>query len=381
MGKTVDEGFREFHGTLTPTRGESQAAKSQRIAVEACLRKSFEITRFFHTGSFGNGTSIQGYSDVDYFACIPAKHLRQHSFTMLQEVREALLGCFQSADIAIRPPAVRVRFATGAPESIEVVPADFIHRDQGGNFIYEIADGAGGWLRSSPDAHKNYVDEVDRKLDGKVKPLVRLLKAWKYYHGAPIRSFYLELHVTRYASQKKSIAYSSDVRNILKLLLENRLATLQDPKGISRHILPCASEAQRTDVLSKLAIAFTRAEKAREAEKAGNIRGAYEWWNLVFARKFPGYDALPLRCSDLLEVASKRVHEQGTGTVFAPNAAWSRQNWRRIPIGVSLVLRSWLIHLAEIQRLFSLHIYGTVVRASPLEGATQHGVYRMGCVR
>ncbi len=223
MEKTVDEGFREFHGTLTPTRGESQAAKSYRISIEICLKKSFEITRFVHTGSFGNGTSIRGYSDVDYFACIPTENLQQNSFTTLQEVREALLGRFQNADISIRPPAVRVRFGADASESIEIVPADFIQRDKSGNLIYEIADGAGGWLLSSPDAHNDYVDEVDRKLGGKVKPLVRLLKAWKYYHSAPIRSFYLEIYVAHYAL---SLSISHPVHRRLKSLMHSRSLNL-----------------------------------------------------------------------------------------------------------------------------------------------------------
>jgi len=290
MGKTVDEGFRKLHGSLTPTHEESQAAKSHRVSIEACLKKSFEITRFVPTGSFGNGTSIRGYSDIDYFACIPTKKLQQDSFTTLQDVREELLGHFQDADIAIRPPAVRVRFGADAFESIEIVPADFIQKDQGGDPIYEIADGTGGWLRSSPDTHNTYIRDVDKKLGGKVKPLISLLKAWKYYHSAPIRSFYLEIYVAQYAAHKKSLVYSRDVRTILKLLREDQLAKLKDPKGITQSILPCLSEAQKSHALSKLEFACPLAEKAREAEAAGKISDAFDWWNLVFARKFPSYD-------------------------------------------------------------------------------------------
>ncbi len=290
MGKTVDEGFREFHGTLTPTRVQSQSAKRHGASIRTCLLNSFEVTRFVRTGSFGNGMSIRGYSDVDYFACISTKNLYEDSFTTLQEVREVLLGRFQDADITIRPPAVRVRFGTDASDSTEIVPADFIQRDNGGNLIYEIADGAGGWLRSSPDAHNNYVDEVDRKLGGKVKPLVSVLKAWKYYHGANIRSFYLEMYVAQYASQKKSILYSRDVSNILKVLWENQLAALQDPKGIIGNISPCSTKAQKSHALSKLDFASTRAEEARAAENAGKISDAFYWWNVVFAKKFPSYD-------------------------------------------------------------------------------------------
>jgi hypothetical protein len=290
MGKTVDEGFRKFHGTLTPTYEQSQSAKKHRVSIETCLEKSFEITRFVPTGSFGNGTSIRGYSDVDYFACIPIKNLYENSTRTLQEVREVLLGRFQDAAISMRPPAVRVRFGADASDSTEIVPADFLQGDHGGNFIYKIADGAGGWLRSSPDAHNNYVDEVDRKLGGKVKPLVSVLKAWKYYHGVPIRSFYLEIYVAHYASQKKSILYSRDVRNILTLLWENQLPASQDPKGIIGNILPCATKAQKFHTLSKLDFASARAEEARAAENAGKISDAFYWWNVVFAKKFPSYD-------------------------------------------------------------------------------------------
>jgi len=112
VGKTVDEGFREYHGTLTPTRGESQAAKSHRASIEACLKSNFEMNRFFRTGSFGNGTSIRSHSDVDYFACIPAENLKQNSFTTLQEVQKALIDRFYNIDISITTPAVKVCFGT-----------------------------------------------------------------------------------------------------------------------------------------------------------------------------------------------------------------------------------------------------------------------------
>ena len=289
MGKTVDEGFREFHGTLTPTRGESQAAKSHRASIEACLKSNFGMNRFFRTGSFGNGTSIRGYSDVDYFACIPTENLTQNSFTTLQEIRTALIDRFRSTDISIRTPAVKVCFGMDASETTEIVPADFVTRDKDGNHIYEIPDNNGGWMRSSPDAHNNYVDEVDRELGGKAKSLVRLLKAWKYCRGVPVRSFYLEMRVAKYASRQDFIDYSWDLRNIFKSLWDNQLAALKDPKGISGHISPCSSEAQKFDALSKLQTALGRAEKAQQAEKAGKINEAFYWWNLLFAGRFPSY--------------------------------------------------------------------------------------------
>jgi hypothetical protein len=64
---------------------------------------------------------------------------------------------------------------------------------------------------------------------------------------------------------------------------------MQDPKGISGYVTACATEAKKTDALSKLATAKNRAEKAREAESAGKTSEAFDWWDKVFAGNFPNY--------------------------------------------------------------------------------------------
>ncbi len=144
-------------------------------------------------------------------------------------------------------------------------------------------------MKSSPDAHNAYVAVVDGKLSNKVKPLVRFLKAWKYYRNVPIHSFYLELRVTEYASKEKSIIYSIDIKNIFKKLWDSQLAAIQDPMGVSGYIYPCLSELKKADALSKLKSALDRTEKAREVESAEKIADAFNWWDLVFDGHFPAY--------------------------------------------------------------------------------------------
>ena len=92
--RTVNQGFTTFLQRLTPTSGESTAAKNHRASIEACLKSNFGMTRFFRTGSFGNGTSISGHSDVDYFAEIPARNLKENSTYALREIRDALRSVY-----------------------------------------------------------------------------------------------------------------------------------------------------------------------------------------------------------------------------------------------------------------------------------------------
>jgi len=144
-------------------------------------------------------------------------------------------------------------------------------------------------MRSSPDAHNAYVLRHHQRLAQKVKPLVRFMKAWKFFRQVPISSFYLELRVTKYAEAESSIVYSIDVKRILRWLYDIDLAAMQDPMGISGYIQPCASAAQLADAKSKLLTAMVRAEKAREAEDAGKISDAFYWWRLLYGDQFPSY--------------------------------------------------------------------------------------------
>lgn len=287
MPRSVEEGFTDFLLKLRATTVETDAAKRHRQSIEACLQNNFGLLRFTRIGSFGNGTSISGYSDVDYLASIPTSQLTQSSTYSLEKVKNALSARFPLTGVRVNCPAVTIPFGIYRSETTEIVPADYITED---TFkVYEIADGQGGWMRVSPDAHNAYVTYVDNKLDRKVKPLIRFLKAWKFFRDVPISSFYLEMKVAKYAEQEKVIVYDVDVKNILKSLWDNQLARIQDPMGFSGYISPCKTEAQKEVALSKLLTAYTRAEKARQASAYENPKLAFDWWRLLYDNEFPSY--------------------------------------------------------------------------------------------
>ena len=286
--RTVDQGFRYFLQTLTPTVGESNAAKYHRTSIEACLRNNFNITRFFRTGALGNGTSISGYSDVDYFAEIPLRNLHRVSTYTLVQVRHILNRRFPKTRVRVSCPAILIPFGNDAKESTEVTPADYIGVTTRNRYkVYEIPDCSDGWMRSSPDAHNAYVRSIDRRLGGRVKHLIRFIKAWKYYQNVPISSFYLELRVAKYAEGKSSITYDIDVKGIFSHLYNIQLAQMQDPMGISGYVRPCSTPTRLKNAKSKLATALTRAQNACDAKAQGRIKKAFYWWGLLYNRKFP----------------------------------------------------------------------------------------------
>jgi hypothetical protein len=288
MPRTIDEGFRDFLSTLTPSTTESTVAKNHRESIKSCLETNYSMTNFFRTGSFGNGTSVSGYSDVDYFAVIPTKNHKQDSSVNLTNIKETLATRFPNTGVKVSCPAIVLPFGTNGSETTEIVPADYKRQSNGYN-VYEIADCNGGWMDSSPSTHNAYVKEQDDRLSGKLKPLIRYIKAWKFFRNADISSFYLELRVAKLMESENTIVYSIDIKNILSWLYDNNLPAIQVPKGISGLIKPCKTDAQKTDALSKLNTAKTRAINARQYEEAGDIQNAFYYWNLLFDNKFPSY--------------------------------------------------------------------------------------------
>jgi hypothetical protein len=289
MAKSVEEGFSKFLEKLQPLRTEHERSVSHKSSVSKCLENNWARTNLFETGSFGNGTGVRHHSDTDYFAICPEDAFYENSATTLRFIKETLQGTFTQTLIEVKTPAVRMSFGVHASETLEITPACYhqlIETPGGKRRSYFIPDYEGGWMVSSPSAHNAYVAKQDKRLNGKLKPLIRLVKAWKFYNNLPITSFYLELRVTKYSEGRSSIVFDIDIRNILKLLHDNQLARLQDPMGFSGYVWPCKTEAQKRAALSKLTTGYGRAINACDCRIARPDM-AFEWWQKFFGYEFP----------------------------------------------------------------------------------------------
>ncbi|MBB4603593.1 hypothetical protein HNQ93_004220 [Hymenobacter luteus] len=291
MAKSIDEGFSAFLTWLVPAASEHDKARAHKSSVESCLINGYGCSSFFETGSFGNGTGVRHHSDTDYFAVIPAKNLKEKSSISLREIKESLQVKFwNTAGIVVNCPAVRIPFGTWASEKMEVTPAYFYGMVEydGKKFAkYEIPDCSSGWMNSSPSAHNYYVQKTDDAKSNKVKLLIRLIKAWKYYWEVPIISFFLEIYVTRHCSNESYIDYAIDLALIFEKLEKDNLPGLYDPVGISGHIKPCSSDAQHAEALSKVKSAAGRARRAINQAHEGKIDDAFLTYDLLFNYNFP----------------------------------------------------------------------------------------------
>lgn len=291
MAKTITEGFQAFLSKLEPASTEQVKATKHKGSVKSCLENRFACYKFEEIGSIGNGTGIRHYSDTDYFASMPKEKLSVNSSTALREVKEALRATFRSTSgIEVNTPAVVIPFGEYASENLEIAPSQFQDMVQtrfGRHPLYLIPDGGGGWMKASPGAHNKYVASVDEKLRGKLKPVIQLVKAWKYMNDAPIISFYIELRITKLLEGSIIFSYDEVILQVLSHLADVGLAGIQDPMGISGTVPSSYSLLKRNSALSKLNTAISRAEKAVAARKRDKLDEAFDWWDKLFNGNFP----------------------------------------------------------------------------------------------
>lgn len=289
--RTVDAALNITLGYVQTTSTETAQAKSHRASIEAVLKSSFGMTHFFRTGSFGNGTNVSGFSDVDYFAVIPTANLKRDSTSTLIEVATALDQRFPQTGIHIDGPAISVPFGTNGDETTEVVPVDvtgltFLNFRQ-----FDMPDGNGGWMFSAPESHDAYVTMTDDALGNKVKPLIRLVKAWKFIKQVPIKSFYLEMWVTAYAQKEASIYYRIDLQRIFRQLADANLPAIIDPRfpNDGRYLIPTNDLFEQAMAVNQLTDAADAATWANIYTDEGNAPKAFEQWDKIFDDHFPAY--------------------------------------------------------------------------------------------
>ncbi|MDQ3708746.1 MAG: hypothetical protein M3387_05485, partial [Actinomycetota bacterium] len=135
----------------------------------------------------------------------------------MTSAKAAVTGCdWKINSLAVSSPVVAVTYYS-APH-FEIAPAWF-KETKSGHSVYWIAGRGDEWILSAPGAHLAYVNRENDRLRKKVKPLVRLLKAWKYNVGAPVSSFYLQMRTAQYAAGESSIIYDIDLRTCFRRII------------------------------------------------------------------------------------------------------------------------------------------------------------------
>jgi hypothetical protein len=274
MAETAQSWLKDLTSLFTPSPTQFDAARGHKASIEARLDAQLGVFRLFEIGSLRHGTGVWLHSDADFLVSLKGSRPASE-WTTLNKVKEALQGRFPTTTIVVRRPAVVCHFSDGI---VEVVPG-FVS-DSG----FWIPNPAGGWMKSHPEDHNKWVNEVNNKHNGAAKTLARQLKIWKYKRNVPVSSCYLEMRAAKHMDGESGYSPLWDLYLALKKIKDVNLAAMNDPTGLGSRFTACSSDSNREDAQSKLSTAVARALKAKDYATDGDHINAIAQLKLLFNR-------------------------------------------------------------------------------------------------
>ncbi len=139
-----------------------------------------------YVGSYGRGTAVRGFSDLDMIFVLPPSLYRQYSnyigngqSALLQKVRTSLQKTYPKTDIGGDGQVVVVSFSDGMV--FEIVPS-FAQNDR--SYKYPDSNGGGRWKVTNP---KPEISTIHNYLYSEnLKWLCRMTRAWKRKKYVPM---------------------------------------------------------------------------------------------------------------------------------------------------------------------------------------------------
>lgn len=180
-----------------------------------------------YVGSYGRGTAINGFSDLDMIFQLPYevylkynKYLNYGQSALLQEVKNSIKKTYNNTDISSDGQVVIITFSDNI--TFEVVPA-FINKDD--SFTYPDSNSGGSWKVTNPIPEINAISSMDSKCNSNLKNLCRMTRAWKNKWDVPMGGLLIDTlvynFIENWAYKDKSYFYYDFLsRDFFKYLSE-----------------------------------------------------------------------------------------------------------------------------------------------------------------
>lgn len=286
MAKTVEAAFDELIGrqALTSIQEKTVTERGMRLGIYFTSNFTMAETPFY-IGSFARQTSCASQRDIDMMAPFSVSvywdRYKNDSRAFLYWVRNHLNDHYHSTEVSSRQVAVTLDFTIIA---MDVVPC---FRRTGGGYL--MPNGAGGWMATNPPFHTQMIAAADKAKAQRLRPLVKLLKAWNIANDHLLSSFHTELMVEAMKRAYSVGAWPSEVAAVLKTLPSWVLAPFPDPWPDGQRVDKYLTDDTRQKVLGMLVSDAQTAAEAEALRGRGRIEEAFQKWDIVYRKTFPAY--------------------------------------------------------------------------------------------
>lgn len=176
--------------------------------------------------------------------------------------------------------------------SFDIVPSFITSPEWDGRTYYVIPDGSGHWMKTDPRVDKERTDSINKRHEGHLRNVMRLIKFWnKRPSVTTMPSYLIECMVSDYYQNQRnqaSVRPEVEVPRVLRHIAVSVLGNFEDPAGIQGNINSLTWEI-RSEISSKAASHAQFADAAIYSQAIGDECAAINAWREVFGGGLPAY--------------------------------------------------------------------------------------------
>lgn len=286
MPTTIDAAFKKLQSNLEITSLQASTVSTRQKNVREVVEAGMTVLDSFLAGSYQRNTLIAplASADIDIFIVLDPKHFVQDGqVKLLDQLRKVLLVTYtKTPKISRNGQAVTITFTDF---KVDVVPC--FNRNGGGFLIPDST--LNRWIPTNPKVHVDTWSAENKTHGGDLVPLLKLLKGWNRQSDA-MSSFHLETLAIAVLSGVTISNSWSGVRYVFDKGRERIPLKLADPAGYSDDVAAQVNTQEKIDaIVSALETARKRAVAAEAFAANGQVKAAFEKWQLIFGDYFPSY--------------------------------------------------------------------------------------------
>jgi hypothetical protein len=287
---TVSEAFQTFKSKLElPDRKQTEAANAQKQIRER-ISLHLSVENSFLTGSYARYTKIDPLNDIDVF--LVRNKFRTSLSTdgsgigprqALEQVKTAVEKAYPyTATLKSQNRSVNVQIS-GVPFGFDLTPA-WLRTPDG----YWIPDtDSGSWIPSDPEAHAKKMTSANDSNDGKLKPVIKMVKHWSRNNFDRLCSFHIELICAEIFLTEDISNFQLGVATVLVNLPDYSARRMMDPTYGQYQVNKNLSVDETAELLKRINYDARNAIDALRLENSGQDAQAIEKWKHIFVSGFP----------------------------------------------------------------------------------------------
>lgn len=287
----VGDDFASFCSNLRiPNRntiGERYQLITRRLNLDFWDTDS-KTSHSLYVGSYGRGTAIRGFSDLDMVFRLPYEYYKKYESyqgngqsAMLQDVKKSLQNTYPNTDVGADGQVVVIHFTDRI--CFEVVPV-FINKAE--SYTYPDANSGGSWKTTNPKPEIEAIASMDSKCNGNLKWLCRMMRAWKNKWNVPMGGLLIDTLAHRFIKgwkyrDKPFLYYDWMSRDFFNALAAESERSYWQAVGSGQYIWSKGKFQYKAKRCYNLAV------EAIEAESSGYTSSARHKWRAVYGTAYP----------------------------------------------------------------------------------------------